>query len=264
MNKKNSVNVEPITSTSDKFQDISESSVVQGAQPPSIQSNPNEYLRIITQEQIKELRSKVDKAIEGAGKDVDKAIKGIKDEKINLVEMLGVFVSLFTFISIDVQIFRTATNAYILVGFVFLMLFGLIAFNLVLKMVVEKEFVFQRKEYVSIFPNVAGLFGKSVPIKLKLFDITTWTWGFTLVLIEALLFLAGVTFVTIGSNKEFRNTTIELTRIDQQSTELKNDLDAQRQYLEELDNKYKIQENELIDLKKSLNMISSTPTPKVK
>lgn len=66
--------------------------------------------------------------------------RNIENQKINVIEILGIFISIFTFISVDIQIFKDQKNPFILTGFILVMLGSLILFNLMLKSIIKSQF----------------------------------------------------------------------------------------------------------------------------
>ncbi len=60
-------------------------------------------------------------------------------DKTSFIKFCGIFVSIFTFISVDVQILKTISNVYQLVGFVFVFAALLMGFVLILDYLINDE-----------------------------------------------------------------------------------------------------------------------------
>jgi uncharacterized membrane-anchored protein len=69
----------------------------------------------------------------------DKLEQKIEDSKLSVIETLGLFVALFTFISIDVQILKSDLNLLALAGFVLVTLGALSFFVICLNLLVTKS-----------------------------------------------------------------------------------------------------------------------------
>ncbi len=76
-------------------------------------------------------------------KDLEIQIEDVKREidksKISFIEFCGIFVAIFTFISVDVQILKTISNMHQLMGFVFIFAALLMGFILILDYLINNE-----------------------------------------------------------------------------------------------------------------------------
>lgn len=114
------------------------------------------------------------KEMERLGQEIKKAndlISSINKERnessMRATETIAILVSLFTFISVEFQIFKSDTSLYSGIAFTLILLGGLVLFLSVFKTVIEKE---NRTNYlllVSILFIVFGLFSFKVGEDIK-------------------------------------------------------------------------------------------------
>lgn len=89
-------------------------------------------------ERVKIIENGLLKASYGIKK-TQKNIRYLRKSSINIIEIIGIFVTLFTFISVDVQIFKNMASLNNAVFFVILMFFCLIGFVFFLHIVLNNE-----------------------------------------------------------------------------------------------------------------------------
>lgn len=70
---------------------------------------------------------------------IDPLKKELTDYKANLIEVLAIFVALFTFVSFDVQIFKANLSVFSVLGFTLIMLGSLTFFLILLKTVLSGQ-----------------------------------------------------------------------------------------------------------------------------
>jgi hypothetical protein len=88
---------------------------------------------------------------------VTKLEEAYKDQQKTVIEIIGIFVALFTFISIDINIFRLPLNVWELVGFIFITLSSLSFFILLLDIILITSSIDATIFNLSIkSPNVLG------------------------------------------------------------------------------------------------------------
>lgn len=87
----------------------------------------------------KELKKKIDDLIIKVGIISDDVGK-VRDTGINMIEVLGVFVALFTFISMEFQVFRIYHDLAAIVGLTAIILGSLLIFVSVLDIILRREF----------------------------------------------------------------------------------------------------------------------------
>ena len=85
--------------------------------------------RLSTESQLKEVTEKYEKKIEAHQ---DKLESKIEDSKLKIIETLGIFVALFTFISVETQILRSEVSLLAATGFSLIILGGLFLFLIIL------------------------------------------------------------------------------------------------------------------------------------
>lgn len=117
----------------------------------------------------KKIPKQIEKAIEDEGidekidknirKKVEKLDQKIENSSLRMVEVLGIFVALFTFISIDVQIFKGSISIFSATGFSLIVLGSLLSFVFTLHL-----FLNDNKKYIwlllifSVLLISAGIF----------------------------------------------------------------------------------------------------------
>lgn len=93
-----------------------------------------------TENQLKKI---VDVSKKGLKEDQDALkdylTKKIDDSKLSIIETLGIFVALFTFISIDIQILKSTFNLLAITGLIFVTLGALLFFAIVLHVLVTEH-----------------------------------------------------------------------------------------------------------------------------
>lgn len=157
-----------------------------------------------TQTKISELSDHVKEQVHDAKERVDKVVE---EQKGRLIEIIGVFISIFTFISVDIQIFRENRHAFVLIGFILVLAATLIVFNLVLKVLLENRIEFMTvKTKGGVGENLLRvseeLVGKEVRSFPSLKDFPNWPGGFNISVICIALFVLGFVSIFIGANIE--------------------------------------------------------------
>jgi len=117
----------------------------------------NEYLKTINKNQKETLKIQKDN-LDKFKKDYQDSIdlktteleKKIESSKLSVIETLGIFVALFTFISIDIQIIKSTYNLLSLVGFILITLGSLLFFIVTLHSIVTSS---DKKNWVKIFAS---------------------------------------------------------------------------------------------------------------
>jgi len=101
-----------------------------------------------------------------------KEVKEVKRNSIKIIEILGIFVALFTFVSVDIQILRNISSLNNAVFFVLLMFFCLIGFVFFLHIVLNNQFkiinfliLIGLLFAIMIFFIVMEKNGKSIPLE---------------------------------------------------------------------------------------------------
>lgn len=95
---------------------------------------------------------------------VEAATKPIKDDlneyKVKIIEVLAIFVALFTFVSVDIQIFKSEISILSAAGFTLIMLAGLVFFVIILAYLLDDKRINNLKLLcIIIFLVVIGGFG---------------------------------------------------------------------------------------------------------
>ncbi|CZG80396.1 hypothetical protein SDA22_07295 [Legionella pneumophila serogroup 1] len=97
------------------------------------------------------------KKIHNEQKQTAKLIEEFKKDKHNLIEILGIFVGIFTFLSIEIQILRNVTDFLRIAGLSIISFSGLIFFNITLFIFGERwlnkttEFTGLKRYYILVF-----------------------------------------------------------------------------------------------------------------
>jgi len=94
---------------------------------------------------------------------VEKAVKPIRDDlndyKVKIIEVLAIFVALFTFVSVDIQIFKSDISTLSAAGFTLIMLSGLVIFVVALAYMLDDRVNGVKLLYTIISSVVVGAIG---------------------------------------------------------------------------------------------------------
>ena len=129
-------------------------------------------------EKIKKQENRVDefesKMEDTARRTEDKLSDKIDDSKLKTIETLGIFVALFTFVSIDFQVFKMFNNPQSIAGLMLILLGSLLTF-------------------ITVLDSVLSKIKLQEDIKFKLLKPKSWTLVFIWML---LMILGGALFVS--------------------------------------------------------------------
>lgn len=121
-----------------------------------------------------EFKYKVNEIIQ---KTEDKLSDKIDDSKLKTIETLGIFVALFTFVSVEFQFFRTFDNWLSIVSFTFILLGSLLTFvtviNYYLSETKEKKEVNGKEEIKSKFWSLIIIWMFLMSIGILLFTLSS-------------------------------------------------------------------------------------------
>lgn len=156
----------------EKFIDLTEAS--------KISSKKTEEKFNVTENKINELENKLDTI-------QDKIDNKIENSKIKVIETLGIFVALFTFVSVEFQAFRQMNNLNSIAGMTLIMLGSLSFFVIIMDIVLNNQFsdkkiIKQKGSYFfeSSKEIVQKTFGYSEQKEFNLFKCSSWGEGFKL------------------------------------------------------------------------------------
>lgn len=95
---------------------------------------------------------------------VEEAVKPIRDDlndyKVKIIEVLAIFVALFTFVSVDIQIFKSDISTLSAAGFTLIMFSGLMLFIVALAYLLDDKRINTAKLiFVIIFSVIVGAIG---------------------------------------------------------------------------------------------------------
>jgi|GEM_PF-2690982 len=189
---------------------------------PSISSSNPDYLDTLRQktfeqvgvlgDQIKkqilsELRHYVDTEVKKVNSEFernkDQLENKIESSKIKVIETLGIFVALFTFISTEFQVFKIYQNPITIAGLTLIILGSLLVFITILDITLVNNFSLYKTKKISgtmapFFQNIKNLSGYEEKIDIKISDWKTWGEGFKLkvilILIWFLFIITGILF----------------------------------------------------------------------
>lgn len=140
--------------------------------------------------------------------EINTEFENIKNDKFRLVEILGIFVAIFTFVSIEIQILRVATDFLRLAGLT-VIIFSALSFFLFTLHLISEVWIRQSKPY-------------------KLDKKTTIFYG-----IVFLILIFGILLVGLGDyknpsviteNEDFLRLKEQVNNLENESTELKSDI----------------------------------------
>lgn len=98
----------------------------------------NQYKKDID-EMAKGVENKIKESKREAKESEKEIRKEIDNSKLSVIETLGIFVALFTFISVEFQILKNTTSIFSMLGLSFVMLGSLVFFVLILHLVLNKD-----------------------------------------------------------------------------------------------------------------------------
>jgi len=136
-----------------------------------------EYL--INQKEInkdfKEFKNSIDNKTEEISKKIEDVERDIKKMTNKNIETLGIFVALFTFISVSIQIFSSSINPFFNLGIFLLILISIGFFILFLDFVInqEKSFLISNKDivlvilFLTLVGSIASIIYSHKNIKFK-------------------------------------------------------------------------------------------------
>lgn len=120
----------------------------------------------ITEKRNKKLakeRKKLDNTIKELGKGIKTLDEETKTMKIDFITVIGIFVSIFTFISIEIQILRYVCDFFRIAGFSLIIFGSLIGFIILLRSIFLKKGVELKLSCLFIFLFASGILLGSVP-----------------------------------------------------------------------------------------------------
>lgn len=123
------------------------------------------------QNQLDYLKDKIDKYEKRIEDIKDKLDEKIDNSKLKVIETLSIFVALFTFISIDFQVFRSYENPWAIGGLIFILLGSLTMLVILL-------------DYLIINNNPNNKIKKKIQTELWLVNILFLVAGFFLFIIS--------------------------------------------------------------------------------
>lgn len=88
----------------------------------------------------------------------------ISEFKDKIIEILAIFVALFTFVSVDIQIFKTDVTFYTVIGFSLIMLGALLLFVLMIYFFIDKNYNQNKIKTILGIIFMIGLIGIGVVI----------------------------------------------------------------------------------------------------
>ncbi|MCK5285968.1 MAG: hypothetical protein KAJ58_01950 [Candidatus Pacebacteria bacterium] len=104
--------------------------------------------------QIKEeTKEKIDNSVNDLKEEIAEQIDKIQETKDQNIETLGIFVSLFTFISFSVQIFKSESSPFFVLGIISFILGALVLFIFILNATIKKEGLFH-SWYIYVVPII--------------------------------------------------------------------------------------------------------------
>lgn len=112
--------------------DQEESEKTEQTQSSSTSGSTTAFSGIETQARLDYLKEKIEKYESRMEKIKDDLDKKIDDSKIRIIETLGIFVALFTFISINFQVFKSYKNPVAISGLILILLGSLTTFITIL------------------------------------------------------------------------------------------------------------------------------------
>ncbi|MCX6806858.1 MAG: hypothetical protein NT135_01915 [Candidatus Berkelbacteria bacterium] len=198
----------------------------------------NEYTNEYYEKFTKEAFPSIEKFREEYKKDINELDKKSRQEtreelnnirrfseqnQIRLIEVLALFVALFTFISINIQIFKFGLPLWIVAGFI-LILLGALCFFIVIVDAVLRNLPFQKNlVHKGLLSNTfQPMVGYTEKLELRFLRCQTWGIGFKIFLIllilTTILIGLGVSLVISGQKfipKSSDSNVIELKLPDQ-------------------------------------------------
>lgn len=208
--------------------------------------------------QFGELRSYIQREKKDLSEFKEKLEDRLEDQKIKVIEVLGVFISIFTFISVDIQIFKENRNAFILVGFVLVLLSALMAFNLLLKVLSGREIEFTKIRTTDMIAETIAraTLQRTDEYKPKLFKVSTWTNGYAVVVLTIVFLITGFISIIIGTIIEGKDLPLNVSPDKEINVNI-TDKDLEEQN-ETLIDRLDVMEDEIIQLKQGDTV--NTPT----
>jgi tetrahydromethanopterin S-methyltransferase subunit B len=132
---------------------------------------------------------------------IDKLDRKIDDSKTRVIETLGIFVALFTFISVEFQALRSLQDTADIAGITLIFLGGLLLFVTVLDLILNVNLQFFKRKSVKGAGTLRRLgeviSGRGEIVPLKWTDPNTWGEAMKfkilpLIFVEAVLIVGGV------------------------------------------------------------------------
>jgi hypothetical protein len=152
------------------------------------------HLRSYVDVEIKKINSEFEK-------NKDQLENKIENSKIKIIETLGIFVALFTFISTEFQVFKIYQSPITIAGLTLIILGSLLVFITILDITLASNFSLYKTKKISgsiapFFQNIKNLSGYEEKIDFKILDCKTWGEGFKL---KVILILIWFLFIIVGA-----------------------------------------------------------------
>jgi uncharacterized membrane protein len=169
----------------------------------TLQKKKFEDLSILGDQNRKQILSELKNHLDAEIKKVNSEFERKKDQlegkiessKIKVIETLGIFVALFTFISTEFQVFKIYQNPVTIVGLTLIILGSLLIFVTVLDTILDNNFSLYKTRRISgtmdsFLQNVRNLSGYEEKIDIKILDWKTWDERFKFKIIIILIWFA--------------------------------------------------------------------------
>ena len=117
----------------------------------------------INKREIEEYKKKTDKQINEQEKEIEKIKEETKTIKIDFIAVIGIFVSIFTFISIEIQILKYVCDFWRIAGFSLIIFGSLSSFVILVHSIFSQKEIKNKILFFCIVIFLLGIFIGSIP-----------------------------------------------------------------------------------------------------